>query len=145
MSRLGRSRPAASYGRVVPFSVTTSIPQTLWYALFDTTTGALLSFGPGDAPIPGPGTDVYVVGDFGMYQDFMVWDTVSRTFVLKALLVMIDRVSDLVSDSTLTAAWAALSADQSQAMQTRIRQMLGPFRFRLDYQDIDLTSSGWGA
>jgi hypothetical protein len=144
MSRLGRSRPAASYGNMVPFSLTCSIPQTLYYALYNTTTGELLSFGPGDAPIPDPGTDVYVIGDFGMYQDFMVWDTVSRTFILKELLVMIDRVSDLVSDPTLAAAWAALSADQSQAMQTRIRQMLGPFRWRLDYQDIDL-SAGWGA
>jgi hypothetical protein len=144
MSRLGRSKPAATYGRIVPFSLTCSLQPTPYYAVFDTTTGELLSFGPGDVPIPGVGQDVYVINDFGMYQDFLVWDQVSRTFILKDLPVMIDRVSDLVNDASCLAAWAALSADQSQALQTRIRQMLGPFRWRLDYQDIDL-SAGWGA
>jgi hypothetical protein len=143
MARLGRSKPASTYGRVVPFSIINSIPSTLYYALYDTTTGELLSFGPGDPPIPDPGTDVYVTADFGLYQDFMVWDVVSRSFVLKVLPVVIDRVSDLVADPSLAAVWAALSADQSQALQTRIRQMLGPFRWRFDFQDIDL-QLGWG-
>jgi hypothetical protein len=143
MARLGRSQPAASYVHTTPFSIIYSIPQVLWYALFDTTTGELLSFGPGDVPVPPPGTDFTVIGDFGMYQDFMIWDETSRTFVLKPIVVMIDRVSDLVSDSTLTSAWATLSADDAQAMQTRIRQMLGPFRWRFDFQDIDI-QPGYG-
>jgi hypothetical protein len=144
MARLGRSKPAKSYGTMLPMLNVWSIPQTLWYAVFDTTTGALISITDDiSGGLPG-GVDYIVVADWPMYAPFIVWDPTLRLFVPIPVIVMIDRVTDLVGDASCAAAWAALSADQSQALQTRIRQMLGPFRWRLDYQDIDL-SAGWGA
>lgn len=140
MARLGRSQPASIYGRTIPFSVINARPQVLWYGLYDTTTGELLSLGP-DIPSPPAGT-AYVV--LGQQPDArVVWSTTLRNFVLVVPVVMVDRVLDLVADASLTSAWAAMSADQRIAMRVRIGVMLGPFRWRFDFQDIDL-QQGFG-
>jgi hypothetical protein len=144
MARLGRSKPAGSYSTVRPMLNAWSIEETLWYAVFDTATGNLLSITDDiSGGLPG-GMDYIVVADWPMYAPFILWDATLRLFVPIPVIVMIDRVTDLMSDASCIASWAAMSADQSQALQTRIRQMLGPYRWRLDYQDIDL-SAGWGA
>jgi hypothetical protein len=112
--------------------------STVWYAVYDTTTGELLSTGSVD-PTPlaaGQALKEYINGqpDLSRY----VWDTTARDFVLKPDLGLIDRVADLLADGTLTSAWAALSGTQSQAMQDRVGQMLGSRRYRLPTEPIDL-------
>lgn len=140
MARLGRSRPASLYGYTIPFSITTSRPQELWYAVYDTTTGELLSVSP-EFPVLAPGNDYAVIGRAP--DASVVWSTSLRTFVSAIPIIMVDRVLDLVADATLTSAWAAMSADQRTAMRVRIGVMLGPFRWRFDFQDIDL-QQGFG-
>lgn len=138
MARLGRGHPASGYGTVRPFPIITSVPQVLWYALFDVTTGELLSLGT-EVPNISPGvTDYVVIGDWDYYSNIIVWDTTLRLFVPKIPVVMIDRVTDVVNDPALASAWAALSTDQSIAMQTRLALLLGSWRWRFDFQDIDL-------
>lgn len=115
-------------------------PTTLvWYAIYDTTSGALISTGT-DLPSPlpsGQGSKSYLGGqpDLSIYE----WDTTARDFVLRSGDVLIDRVADLVADGTLTTAWASLSGPDNTAMQNRIGQMLGPYRYRFSSQDVDLT------
>jgi hypothetical protein len=140
MARLGRSQPASAYIYAIPFSVTTSRPQQLWYAVYDTTTGALLSVGP-ELPTVSAGNDYAVIGRAP--DATVVWSTTLRTFISAIPIVMIDRVLDLVADASLTSAWAAMSTDQRTAMRVRIGVMLGPFRWRFDFQDIDL-QQGFG-
>lgn len=140
MARLGRSY--ALQAKTIPYSNTTAVPQVLWYALFDTTSGALISLGTTlDLPLPS-GTDVLTLGS--QPDASVVWDTTARNYVPVPVVTTIDRVVDLVNDSTLTTAWASLSANDSQAMQGRIGQMLGPYRYRFSFQDIDL-QAGWGS
>lgn len=141
MARLGRSRPATLYGHGEPFSVIYSVPEQLWYALFDTTTGELLSLGA-EVPEPLAGADYVVLGR--QPDESMIWDATLRLFVPRPLDVLIDRVSDLVGDPGLASAWAALTTEQSLAMQARIALMLGPHRYRFDFQPVDL-EAGFGA
>jgi len=140
LSRLGRSY--ALQAKITPYNNITAVPQTLWYALYDTTTGELLSLGTTlDLPLPS-GTDVLVIGNEP--DASLIWDTTARNYVAAPVATLVDRVVDLVADPTLTSAWASLSANDSQAMQARIGQMLGPYRYRFDFQDIDL-QAGWGS
>jgi hypothetical protein len=140
MPRLGRSQPASTYGRIIPFSNVYSVPQQLWYATYDTSTGELLSLGP-ELPVLPAGADYTVLGRAP--DSSVVWSTTLRTFVSVIPIVMVDRVMDLVADATLTTAWAAMSVDQRTAMRVRIGMMLGPFRWRYDFQDVDL-QQGFG-
>lgn len=116
----------------------------IWYAVYDMTSGVLVSSGFGiTLPLPsGLAYREYLNGqpDPVIYT----WDTIARSYVFKEGVVKIDRVADLVADPTLTAAWAALTSPQSTAMQDRIGQMLGPFRYRDTAQDIDL-QQGFGS
>lgn len=112
--------------------------SVVWYAVYDTTTGELLSTGSVDPrPLPGgQGLKEYINGqpDLSIYD----WDTTARDFVLRAGSDLIDRVADLVADASLASAWAALSGAQSTAMQNRIGQMLGSKRYRHAVEPIDL-------
>ena len=134
MARIGRSVPIQALNP--PFNILIP-PQILWYALYDTTTGELLSMGT-DVPTPPAGTDYTVVGDWQMYDEVVIWDSTLRIFVQKPLDFVIDRVDDMLGDSTLTAVWAALSSDQSIALQQRIALLLGPFRYRFAFQGVDI-------
>lgn len=137
MARSGRSVPIQALDQV--FNQYTA-PQILWYALYDTTTGELLSMGT-DIPNPPAGTAYTVVGDWGTYADTVIWDPTQHIFVPKPLDTVIDRVDDMIGDSTLTAVWAALSSDQSIALQQRIALLLGPFRYRFAFQGVDIVGA----
>jgi hypothetical protein len=137
MARVGRSQPIQAYTQI--FNLYTS-PQILWYAIFDTTSGELLSldFGQGAPSSLPAGMDYTVVGDYGTYAQWLTWDTTLRIFVPKPLDTVIDRVDDMLGDSTLTPVWAALTPDQSIALQQRIALLLGPFRYRFAFQGVDI-------
>ena len=139
MARLGRSQPAAAYKLTQPFPLMTSIPQKLWYALYDTTTGELLSLGTAIPVDIAPGRDYIIVADWDFLSNLVIWDTSLRLFVFRIPDVLIDRVTDLVNDVELASIWSTLSTAQAIALQTRIALMLGPYRWRFDFQDIDLT------
>jgi hypothetical protein len=120
---------------IIPWDTSTAV----WYAVYDTTTGELLSTGTVlPTPIPsGQAYKEYLAGqpDLSVYE----WDTTARDFVLRAGADLVDRVADLVADATLTSAWASLSGADSTAMQNRVGQMLGPYRYRYSYQEVDLS------
>jgi hypothetical protein len=111
----------------------------VWYAVYDTTSGELLSTGtvlPDSVP-SGQAYKQYIGGqpDLSIYE----WSTSARDLVLREGASSIDRVADLLSDGTLSAVWADLSAGNSTTLQNRIGQLLGPHRYRLATQEVDLT------
>lgn len=113
-----------------------------WYALYDTTTGQLLSTGQGDPGSIPAGTAFITLLGAPPDESVFEWSTTAHAYVRRVAPVTVDRVDDLLNDATLTSAWAALSGPQSTAMQARIGQMLGPYRYRLDFQDVDLIDAG---
>jgi hypothetical protein len=123
------------YQLLIPWDPATAV----WYAIYDTATGNLVS-GDYAANVTLPlaaGLDYKAY--LGQPDPIrLVWDSTALDYVSRDGIVWIDRVGDLVADGTLTAAWAAMSGPQSTAMQNRIGQMLGPFRYRQNFQDIDL-------
>jgi hypothetical protein len=109
---------------------------TVWYAVYDNTTGDLISTG---SDVPGPG--LYYKAYLGGQPDLSVyeWDTTVRDFVLREGVQLIDRVTDLVADASLASVWATLDSTQDTALQDRIGQLLGPYRYRYSFQNVDLT------
>lgn len=107
-----------------------------WYVVYITSTGELFSIGDVYELQPDQSVKTY----YGPPVDLRAyeWSTTALDFVTRAGYDLIDRVADLLADSTLTSAWAALSAPQSAAMQDRIGQMLGPYRYRDSAQSVDL-------
>jgi Concanavalin A-like lectin/glucanases superfamily len=124
---------------LIPWDPATAV----WYVIYDTATGAAFSEDYTlNLPLAaGLAYKEYLNGRPN--QDVFVWDPGSLSYVFRDALVTVDRVADLVADGTLTTAWAALSGAQSTAMQNRIGQMLGPYRYRSTVADIDL-QPGWG-
>jgi hypothetical protein len=119
----------------IPWDSTTQI----FYVLYDSTTGELISTGSVD-PSPAPaGTGILQLLGAPPDESAYEWSTTARDYVRRAAVIVNDRVADLLADGTLTAAWAALSGAQSQAMQDRIGQMLGPYRYRDPADSIDIT------
>lgn len=113
-------------------------PDTeVWLAHYDTTTGELLSLGTvAPSPIPAGTALLALLGqpDQAQYE----WSTIARTFVLREGVLLVDRVGDLTADAALTSVWATLDNTQDQALRDRVGQMLGPYRYRLDFQSPDL-------
>jgi Concanavalin A-like lectin/glucanases superfamily len=131
--------PPISWSRlrvqVIPWDPST----TVWYAHYDSTTGELLSLGTIQPDLTAaPGTSfLELLGQPD--QSKFEWSTVARAFIWREGVNLVDRVADLLADGTLTAAWASLTGPESAAMQARIAQMLGPYRYRQSFQDVDLT------
>lgn len=141
----GGSGTAAAAGPPIPWrnqgSVTPYQPWSpgteVWYAHYDTTTGELLSVGTVlPSPLPAGTAALELLGqpDLSRY----VWDTSARTFVLMDGIPIIDRIDDLAADASLASVWTTLDATQDQALKDRIAQLLGPNRYRYDFQPVDL-------
>jgi hypothetical protein len=111
----------------------------IWYAHYDTTTGELLSLG---TVIPDPLPEGTAVRSYTTRPDLsvVVWDTVTTTFIPRDPPTLVDRITDLESDSSLATVWAALDTTQDQALKDRIAQLLGPYRDRYEFQPVDLES-----
>jgi hypothetical protein len=132
MARLGRS-----YIRY-PLAPRYSIPlSVIWYALYDTTTGALLSLGT-VVPDTLPGGSALVA--LTSQPDLTVmWDPITCTFIPKPPDTVVDRAyTDLPADATLATMWSQLDATQTDILKARIATLLGPYRFRFVFQDVDL-------
>lgn len=120
---------------VLPWDPSTDV----WYAHYNSTTGELLSLGTIEPDLVAtPGTAFLEILGQPNQAEFE-WSTTARAFVRREGVDLMDRVADLLADSTLTAAWASLTGPESAAMQARIAQMLGPYRYRQSFQDVDLT------
>lgn len=113
------------------------LSMDIWYAHYDDTTGELLSLGTvAPDPVP-PGTAfLHLLGQpsLSLYE----WDTTLRVFVPRDEVLLFDRIADLVADESLASVWATLDSTQDQALQDRIAAMIGPHRYRLDFQPTDL-------
>lgn len=112
---------------------------TVWYAVYDTSTGELFSLGTVLAnPLPGGYAYKTYLGlpDQSRY----IWSPAALDFVLKEGLITIDRVDDMVADSSLISAgvWASLTTPESDALKSRLGQLLGSQRYRYDFQPVDL-------
>jgi len=112
----------------------------IWYALYDTTTGELLSIG---TVLPTPpdtiptGTALLVIT--GLPDGTVIWDTTLRIFVPRPPDTLVDRAyDDLPADASLTAVWAALDPTKTEALKSRVAELLGSFRYRLVFQNVDL-------
>lgn len=109
----------------------------IWYAHYDTTTGELVSLGtvlPDPLPEGTATREYYYQPD----QSVVIWDTTLREFVSRTPPTSVDRVADLESDGTLSSLWSGLDATETTALKDRIGQMLGPYRYRRDFQPTDL-------
>lgn len=113
--------------------------SVVWYSLYLLSTGELTSLSttlalPVDAAF-GYATDL---GTQSPVDRGKVWDPTVPGWVFPAGNILVDRVSDVVADASCAAAWATLSPTNSAAIQARIGQLLGPYRYRYDFQPVDL-------
>jgi hypothetical protein len=125
-------RRLAPYQQDIPWDAASPI----WYAVYIVSTGELFSLGQTYELQADQAYKIYV----GAQPDLaaMEWDPVVLDFVPRAGSDRIDRVADLLADGTLTAAWASLTAPESSAMQARVGQMLGAYRYRDPADAVDL-------
>ena len=136
MARLGRSYLIRPLTQIYNISI-----SEIWYALYDVTTGELLSVGtvlpiPPDT-IPAGTALLALTGqpDFTL----ILWDTTTRTFVPRPPPPLVDRAyDDLPVDASLAGVWAALDPTNTEALLSRIALLLGSWRYRLDFQNVDL-------
>lgn len=135
MARLGRSQPIQAL--TCHFNILLE-GQFVWYAVYDTTTGDLLSLGTiVTDPLPEGVGQLELVSQPGSE---LVWDTITRTFVLRDPDPLVDRAyEDLPADASLAAVWAALDPTQDEALKARVATLLGPYRYRSVAEEIDLT------
>jgi hypothetical protein len=123
----------ASKQLILPWDPTT----TVWYAHYDTTSGYLLSLGTvAPSPVPSGTALLELLGPPN--QATHEWSPVARTFVPRVGEDIRDRVDDLIVDASLASVWSTLDSTQDAALRSRIGQMLGPHRSRLEFQPPDL-------
>jgi hypothetical protein len=108
----------------------------MYFALYNTTTGALLSQGTlMVTPLP-PGTAILELQ--GPPLDSEMWDTATRTFVPRPAKVLSDRLLDLLDDADFAAAWASLNATQRTRLRTALIRLLGRYRWRNANDTLEL-------
>ena len=108
-----------------------------WYAVCRTATGELVSVGTVLAtPLPSGLTALPLVIEPD--NTALTWNAATRLFVARPVTVTIDRVQDLTVDPTLGAVWTRLTSTQALALRDRIASLLGPHRFRLPQQFVNL-------
>jgi hypothetical protein len=108
-----------------------------WYAVYEEATGRLRSLGQVVAdPLPAG----LVAASLDSLPDLKnrVWDDVARGFVNRPPEVLVDRLQDLVDDPLLGAVWSRLTVAQRQALRERLVRLLGPRRWRIPTEPVDI-------
>lgn len=108
------------------------------YAVYLVSDGTLLSLGPGDPNPLDPSMAYKMYYGAEVDGSRYIWDPTVIDFVLREGIPTLDRVADIVADASCSAAWATLSSPNSLAIQNRIGQLLGPYRYRYSWEPIDL-------
>lgn len=99
-----------------------------WTALYDTTTGRLLSVGTVVAnPLPS-GTATLDMAQAPTRAD--MWDETTRAFIARPAKVQIDRLADISAHPDFDAVWQALNATQRTKIRTAVIWLLGSRRYR---------------
>jgi len=109
-----------------------------WFAVVDDATGRLVSIGTVIASPLSAGLVAIRLGKDQPNLGDVMWDAASRSFVARPPIVLIDRLDDLKSDADFSAALASLNPAGKNRMLDLIGDMLGPVRFRVEGEDVNL-------
>lgn len=112
-----------------------------WYAVYETTTGKLVSLGTVLAQtLPANLT----AKDLGLNKppDLQMWDEATRSFVPRPAKVLVDRVAGLIADPVLASTWARLTPSQRSILQTRLGEVLGTYRYRHNGDTLIIDQDG---
>lgn len=109
----------------------------LYYAIYETATGRLVSLGNvlGDH-LP----DNLTVIDIGTAPDLrlVVWDEGTRTFIQRPAKVLVDRLDDLRAQPGMTAFWNSLTGAQKTVLANALITVFGKLRYRAQYQPVSM-------
>lgn len=106
-----------------------------WYAVYETTTGRLVSIGDQVAdPLP----DGLIAAELASAPDLrsVMWDNVARAFTNRPAPVLVDRLDDLRAMPGVTALWNSLNGTQKTVLANALIALLGGARYRKSGQPV---------
>ena len=102
----------------------------VWYAVYESATGRLLSVTTllGDLPV-----GVTTLNLAGEPADNQMWDSTTRTFIPRPAKVLVDRLQDILSNpayADFATAYNVLNAANKTRLRNMLIKLLGRQRYR---------------
>lgn len=114
----------------------------MWRAVYDTTTGRLLSVGSIHPEQYPPNTAYIDLGEAAPDLVGMMWDEATHAFVTRPAKVLQDRLQDIITNGAYAddaiALWNALNANNRTRLRNGLIRLLGHIRYRAAGESIEI-------